>query len=165
MTGVQTCALPISYYCVYHDMTNAVIGDCVSGIGESAFLNCYNLSSVTIGSSVTTLDIDSFGNCALTSIDLPNSVQYIKSWAFELCYHLSSVTIPSGVTSIGSNAFYNCTSLSSITVLATTPPTLGGNAFQNTNNATIYVPAASVNTYKEASGWSNYASRIQAITS
>jgi hypothetical protein len=40
---------------------------------------------------------------------------------------------------------------------------LGNNAFYNTNNCPIYVPSASVNAYKSASGWSTYASRIQAI--
>jgi hypothetical protein len=35
--------------------------------------------------------------------------------------------------------------------------------FNYTNNCPIYVPSASVETYKSASGWSGYASRIQAI--
>ncbi len=53
--------------------------------------------------------------------------------------------------------------MSSITCNATTPPALGTDVFANTNNCPIYVPAASVETYKAASGWSGYASRIQAI--
>ena len=77
---------------------------------------------------------------------------------------LTSVIIGSGVTNIEQYAFENCSGLTSITCLATTPPTLVSyNAFSNTNNCNIYVPSASVNAYKSASGWSTYASRIQAI--
>jgi hypothetical protein len=36
--------------------------------------------------------------------------------------------------------------------------------FDSTNNCPIYVPSGSVNTYKAADGWSNYASRIKAIS-
>jgi hypothetical protein len=57
-----------------------------------------------------------------------------------------------------------CSGLTSIIVNATTPPKLSNsNAFNNTNDCPIYVPSGSVNTYKSASGWSTYASRIQAI--
>jgi len=65
------------------------------------------------------------------------------------------------MTSIGDQAFYNCNKLTSITCLATTPPTLGSNVFYSTNNCPIYVPSGSVNAYK--SSWSDYASRIQSI--
>ena len=76
------------------------------------------------------------------------------------------MTIPSSVTLIDEYAFYGCSSLTSVIVLATTPPTLSFNAF--TNNASgrkIYVPANSVNAYKAASGWSDYADYIEAIPS
>jgi hypothetical protein len=43
-----------------------------------------------------------------------------------------------------------------------TPPSLGNNAIPSTI-ATIEVPAQSVNVYKSASGWSDYASKIVAI--
>lgn len=78
---------------------------------------------------------------------------------------LSSVTISNSITYIGRNAFYGCYSLESITVEATDPPQLDSNAFDNTNDCPIYVPASVVDEYKESTstGWSEYASRIQAI--
>jgi len=48
-----------------------------------------------------------------------------------------------------------------VIVNATTPPTLGASAFNNTNDCPIYVPCSSVSAYKAASNWSTYASRIQ----
>ena len=125
-----------------YSLVSVEIGDCVTEIGDSAFNGCSNLSSVTFGSGVTT----------------------IGSWTFANCNSLTSVTIPNSVTSIGGRGFYGCTSLSSITVNAVIPPTLGGSyAFDDTNDCPIYVPSGSVDTYKAASGWSTYASRIQAI--
>jgi len=53
--------------------------------------------------------------------------------------------------------------LTSVIIESTTPPESGGYEFDNTNNCPIYVPSESVETYKAASGWSSYASRIQAI--
>ena len=140
------------------DGTNAITS------GEVSSQYSGSVVSAEIGSCVNTIDSYAFSKCAsLTSIDIPNSVATIGRRAFQNCSGLTSVTIGDGVTDIGYGAFYDSSSLTSITIYATTPPTLGGTAFNATNNCPIYVPAASVETYKTASGWSTYASRIQAI--
>lgn len=123
------------------NLVSVEIGDCVTSIGERAFYICTSLES----------------------IDIPDSVTTIGSRAFSNCFSITSVTIGSGITYISDGAFYTCPSLSSITFEATTPPTLDNNAFGNTNNCPIYVPAESVDAYKAGSGWHEYASRIQAI--
>ena len=100
----------------------------------------------------------------MTEITIPDSTTYIGVNAFKNCTGLRNVTIGSGVAYITDQSFYNCTSLQSITIYATTPPSLSWNALTNTNNCAIRVPAESVETYKSASRWSNYSSRIQAIS-
>ena len=125
----------------YTAMTNAIIGDCVTIIDYNAFSGCSSLTSVTI----------------------PNSVTSIGSHAFEDCYAITNITIPSGVTSIGGWAFIYCNSLESITILSETPPTLGRYSLDFTNDCTIYVPVSSVEAYKSAEVWSDYADRITAI--
>jgi hypothetical protein len=65
------------------------------------------------------------------------------------------------VTSIGDNAFCDCSCLDEIVCESTTPPTLGTQAFDNTNNCPIYVPCEVVNDYKTAMNWSTYKDRIQ----
>ena len=139
----------------------------ITSIGSYAFYYSLNLRSVTIPNSVTSIGSSAFYNCtSLTSITIPNSVTNIGGGAFHYCTSLTSVTIPNSVTSIGQSAFYNCRSLASLTVEAATPPTLSGGVFENTSSGfVIYVPAELVDTYKAASGWSNYASKIQAIPS
>ena len=76
---------------------------------------------------------------------------------------LTSATIGTGITSIDNQTFGGNVNMTSITIKATTPPTLGLYSFDNANDCPIYVPASAVATYKAATGWSEYASRIFAI--
>ena len=145
-------------------LTSVTIPSSVTSIGESAFQGCGGLTSVTIPNIVTSIGNWAFQGCGgLTSVTIPNSVTSIGDGAFGTCSGLTSVTIGNSVTSIGYWAFGSCSGLTSVTIQATTPPTLGSTPFDNTNNCPIYVPSSSVETYKAASGWSSYASRIQAI--
>ena len=171
------------YYC--SELTSATIGNGVTSIGHSAFDWCQKLTSVTIGNSVTSIDDSAFEGCAsLTSVTIPDSVTSIGDYAFdsckgltsvtigngvtsighrafEWCEALTSVTIGSGVTSIGNYAFRYCTKLASITILPTTPPTLGSSAFYLLpSSAVITVPKGTLDTYKSATGWSAYASKM-----
>ena len=136
-----------------------------TSIAESAFQNCKGLTSVTIPNFVTSIGYNVFNDCTgLTSVTIGNSVTEIGSSAFIFCRGLTSITIPNSVTSISDYAFDGCSGLTSVTIQATTPPTLGGSsAFSDTNNCPIYVPAESVDAYKQATNWSAYADRIQAI--
>ena len=104
------------------------------------------------------------GSITEVTADMLQGVTNIKLFVFVNCSSLTSIIIPSSVTSIRTSAFENCTSLVSVTIEATNPPSVDGSVFRNTSsNLVIYVPAESVNAYKSASGWSNYASKIQAI--
>ena len=108
-------------------------------------------------------------------IEIPDSVTTIGQYAFYRGYtsyvqYKERIVIGSGITSIGDYAFYTAEKFlnvdNEITCKATTPPALGTNAFYNgttTYITAIYVPSESVNAYKSASGWSNYANIIQAI--
>ena len=171
-SGLTSIAIPNSVTSIgdgaFMDCSSLTSIDIPSGVTSivgHTFDGCHGLTSVTIPNSVTSIGTQAFLHCSsLTSVTIPSSVTSIGLQAFGSCTGLTSINIPSGVTTINEGAFISCKSLTSITINATTPPTLGNNAFNITNNCPIYVPAASVNAYKAASGWSTYSSRIQAIS-
>lgn len=75
------------------------------------------LSSYSIQEGTVWIGDGAFHNCSnLTSIDLPNTVKHIESMAFDGCYSLTSINIPDGVLSIKNQAFYDCHNLTSITI-------------------------------------------------
>ena len=111
-------------------LTSVTIPNSVTSIGNYAFRYCSVLTSVTIPNSVTSIGAQAFYNCwGLTSVTIPNSVTSIESSAFSGCSSLTSVTIPNSVTSIGSDAFYNCLKLTSITI-PNSVTSIGSRAFQ-----------------------------------
>ena len=98
-------------------VTEYVIGNSVTTIGNYAFEGCSGLTSITIPNSVTSIGGWAFEDCKdLTSITIPNSVTSIGEGVFGWCSGLTSVTIPNSVTSIGDYAFYSCSGLTSITI-------------------------------------------------
>ena len=125
-------------------LNSIVIPDKVSFITTGCFYECSSLTSVTIGSGVTSIGDVAFNGCTkLKSIIIPDSVTSIGS-SFKKCSGLTSVTIGSGVTSIGDSAFDDCSRLTEITCLAPTAPTLGTNVFVNLpTQGTFYVPNGS----------------------
>ena len=89
-----------------NSVVSVVIGNGVTGIGNSAFSFCSGLTSVTIGNGVTSIGAIAFYCCSgLTSLTIPDSVTSIGVRAFFDCSGLTGVTIPDGVTSIGDSAF------------------------------------------------------------
>lgn len=97
----------------------------------------------------------------LTTYTIPDNVTTIGNWAFSYCKSLESVTIPKNVASIESGAFSHG-SRNGLTLYCkpTTPPKFISNFF-STYIAKIHVPQASVEAYKSADGWSEYANRIE----
>lgn len=108
----------------------------VISIGNDAFRNCSNLSSVIIPNSVTSIGNSAFLSCfCLASITIPNSVTRIGNFAFSGCKNITSVTIPNSVTTIGYNAFSGCSSLTSITI-PNSVESIGYEAFKDCSSLT-----------------------------
>jgi len=101
----------------------------VTEIGEKAFRENKNITSVTIPDSVTSIAdgelrpegwswaiVGAFSSCtSLIRVTVGNGVKRIGAHAFISCKSLTSVTIPDSVTDIGIFAFSDCTSLTSVT--------------------------------------------------
>ena len=132
-------------------------GLCIDG---STAVYCRpNATSVTIPDSVTEIGSTAFLGCfSLTSVTIPEGVTEIGSQAFAVCTSLTSVTIPASVTSVSYLAFAHCSSLKEVYCKPTTPPTGDSSMFHdNASGRKIYVPTKSVDAYKSAEYWSDYA--------
>ena len=94
----------------------------------------------------------------LVAVAIPNSVEIIGKYAFSQCRALRSVNIPSRVTTIESYAFSYCKSLTSVTSEIVEPLSLPSDVFFKASvaNATLYVPAESVEAYKNADQWKDF---------
>jgi hypothetical protein len=136
---------------------NAVIPSTLSGlpvicIGERAFHNLGLYTSVSIPSTVTTIEAEAFEGCiALTSINIPNSVNFIGDKAFAGCTVLSSVTIGSGVATMGEHVFQDCTALTSVTFPASLS-SIGDSPMQGCSALTAINVAASNPNYASVGG-------------
>ena len=148
--------VPIKFKCKFNDNTYYTKYETIGGnshVGEiysahtTVNIKQSNIVGIEIGNATTTIGDYTFQN-GNSFGGKYNNVKY--------------VTIPSSVTKIGISAFAGCTSLEKVTIYSTVPPNIKDFVFGE-STCPIYVPAASVDAYKSASGWSDYASRIQAI--
>lgn len=96
------------------------------------------------------------------------SLPYIGSnyYIFGDPLYLKSIVLPATLTSMGSGyrPFHGYYNLEYIIIKAITPPTLSNNSGDMGNNCPIYVPDASVEAYKTATNWNQYADRIKPLS-
>ena len=160
-------------------ITAPVIPEGVTNLSNT-FYGCSSLTTATIPSSVTSLD-NTFYSCSslITAPVIPEGVTDLSS-TFVHCTSLTTATIPSSVTRLYgtfvncsslitapvipegvtdlSFTFMNCSNINGIYIInAVNPPTYDNGLF---NAQAIYVPDASVDAYKSASGWSEFADKI-----
>lgn len=84
-------------------------------IGELAFRDLENLTSITIPDGIKTIGDFAFLGCEnLTSITIPESVTNIGSGAFTYCSNLKSITIPNGAINVGDGLFEGCEKLKKV---------------------------------------------------
>ena len=118
----------------------------VTSIGERAFFNCMDLTSITIPASVTNIGDNAFENChnltevhisdieAWCKIQYPNNVYSSPLfYAGNLFFNGELVTelaLPEGLTSIEAFDFSWCTSLRSI-ILPASVTSIGERAFES----------------------------------
>lgn len=165
------------------EITELKIPNNVSSIGDYDFYRCSGLTSIVFHDGITSFGKHSFEGCSgLTSIVFPASITSLPDYSFAGCSGLSSIVIPDFVTSLGEHSFEGCSGLDTITLLGSAkkeiknyvfqnctgfldfycysvlPPKVTPSIFYDSNikNATLHVPAESVNSYKSYEYWRNF---------
>ncbi len=157
-------------------LTTLTIGPTVTSIGDYAFWNCPSLTTVHYNAmnctemytnysgyhSVFNSGTTATGPTAITTLTIGNGVNRIPNHAFRGSPEILGVSFPQWLTNIGNNAFSDCENLASITLLSTTPPSVGSNAFSNVSlTIPVFVPCNLSGTYIAADGWNQFSNIIE----
>lgn len=101
----------------YNKLTSLTIGPKVKRIGASAFYYCNKITTLTIPDNVTELGSGVFsGWNGLTELNIGKGLESIASGAFSGCQGLTALVIPDNIKTIESNAFANCRELAEVTL-------------------------------------------------
>ena len=135
------------------DLTSVYIPNSVTYIGTNAFWNCYQMSSLVIPNGVTSIQQNAFSYCkSLTNVEIPNGVVSIGDNAFSNCIRLVSLIIPGSVTSIGNYAFHGCYALTSVEI-PNSVVSIGNNAFSSCRGLVSLIIPGSVTNIESAAFW------------
>lgn len=151
---------------IYYDKNYYI----VKSIGESAFEECTELTSITISEGIESIELGAFYHCCfLESVVIPKSVKKIGASSFSVCERLTNVSIPGSVTEIGEYAFDYCTSLARINSEITKPFAINPNVFDSKDAtydvytmALLVVPDGTKALYKETAGWNLFTNIVEA---
>ena len=143
----------------YTNLTSVSIPEGISALPTMCFMGCSKLNNVIIPDSCTTLGMSVFNGCTnLKSINIPNGVVSINQHAFRSCTSLLSVTLPDGLTEINSNVFNGCTNLQSVNI-PDECTSIGSTAFGGCTSLTSITIPANVSSVQNAfDGCSNLSS-------
>jgi len=181
-TGIDTLNLPskltsigeCAFAMCWNIATLSAIPAGVTSIGNQAFFGCVKITSFSVATGSTTYSASSEGlllsneGKTLVSVPggskiivVPEGITTIAPYAFcTACYNLRQIVLPSTLTEIGAAAFYDCSSLTSVTLLSTSVPTITASSagtqddlFSGTADSTSCYFYASSNAYGKDTYW------------
>ena len=174
--GIETigsyafCAVPIKSVSIPSTVTK--IDDWAFGHTAIGGYICKELNAVYINELQSWFNID-FGHSTssplffaknlylngelLDEIEIPDNVRNIKDYALA-GWNGEKITIPNSVTSIGEHSFSECSELLDVYCYAENVPSTESDAFSSSPiaDATLHVPAASIDNYKATAPWSGF---------
>lgn len=171
-SGLTTLPLYLFSHC-----TGLLQVDIPEGITEfknGVFFGCKSLEEIIIPNSVTQLGPTCFGSCEkLKTVVLGSGVKKLPEGLFLGCCSLSEIVFPETLEMVAATAFMQCVELRAVYSYAVTPPSLLPLAI-NPNYCyvfddckklqIIYVPKESIEQYKNAFGWKQFADIIKPMS-
>ena len=140
-----------------HELVTLDLGNSLEIIGPSAFSGCASLSELNFPKTLYGLGVESFKGCEnLSYVTIPDSCRLssIGARAFQNCTGIEWISLSNKITSLGANSFDGCNSIRYIKSFNTVPPVGLPNFSENViENSTVFVPAESLDDYKDADLW------------
>ena len=119
---------------------NVVVPDGVESLGNFCFSDCYNLTTVTLPSSLKEIGGGAFQGTGLKEIEIPSGVKVIERYTFQ-SYQLVKVSLPKTLKRIESYAFSGCAMLEPFQ-LPEGLEYIGDRAFSDCRKITeVFIPA------------------------
>lgn len=134
----------IGNYAFYgcEEMTSLSLPEGLTSIGEYAFDRCGRLTSLVLPKSLTSIGMCAFREChTINELTIPGGIQTVEESAFSSPTSLERLTIQSGVTTIKRRAFYDCGSLRFLT-LPEGLKTIGDDAFWHGIISELIIPSS-----------------------
>ena len=136
-------------------------------LGGGMFKNCTSLREITLPNNITSIRSGLLSNTAIKKLIVPEGYIEISSEVVAYNTVLELIDLPSTLVTLGTGINRQGSLYFRLICRAMTPPTFDGAWWDNSNKGkpiVIYVPDASVTTYKTASGWSKSSSLIQPLS-
>ena len=132
----------------------------VTSIGNSAFANEENITSVKLPNTLTTIGDHAFVGCKkLSAITIPEAVTSIGKAAFKNGNRLETIILGANVESIGDSAFANCPYILSVYAHMEYPPVINASVFDGDGDLSLvdlYVPESALTRYKKTAVWKEF---------
>ena len=120
---------------------------------------CYELKTVNIPSTLTSIGNAFLGYSKVEDVKIPEGITELDNLFLNNCEELKTLELPSTFTKhLRGDFCKNCTALQSVTCRAVTPPPLGGGAFDGVVlvGVELKVRSASVSAYENAPIWKDF---------
>ena len=114
-------------------------GDCLIETASKTLVHGSLSSVIPADGSVTRIGEGAFFPLFITSVAIPDCIEYIDADAFTMCAKLTSVVIPGSVKSVGRTAFAGCETLKTL-VINEGVKELGDGAFRNCALTSVRLP-------------------------
>lgn len=131
----------------------------LTDINSYAFYRCSALESLNFPSTLSYIGSNAFSyNSSLSNIEFNEGLYQIADNAFYDCDALTEITLPSSLVLANESPFDYCDNLMKVTCLSIDPPYMTDQIPYglNMSGRELFVPALSINTYKQTSGWDKF---------
>lgn len=134
------------------------LGEQITEIPSYTFYSCSNLSTIKIPSSVQTIGKLAFGRCHMSSLEIPEGISELNDEIYN-GYGLDSLLLPASLKTLKTQegtVFGSSTRLKDLFCNSIIPLSETGLDDSGVNNATLHVPACSMNNYKNSEVWNSF---------